>query len=157
MSELEPVIGKAFVPNAVQIGFFAQHHVEVLNLNDTPLEYLKKCFPDASIQQCYAKIGRFGLSQKHAEKKIGLLSGGEKSRIAFAILTWESPHMLIMDEPTNHLDLVTIEALQGALAAFKGTVILVSHDQRFLKGICHEYWAVGNRKIKKFVDFVQAR
>lgn len=157
MSELEPVVGKAHVPNAVRIGYFAQHHMEVLNLNDTPLEYLKKCFPDTTVQQLYAKIGRFGLTQTHAEKKIGLLSGGEKSRIAFAILTWEHPHFLIMDEPTNHLDLATIEALQDALAHFKGTVLLVSHDQRFLKGICTEYWAIGNRRIKIFNQFLRAR
>jgi len=157
MQELEPVEGKAILPNAVNVGFFAQHHVDILNLNDTPLEYLKKCFPDATRQQTYARLGRFGLSQKTIQKRIGLLSGGEKSRVAFSILTWEAPQLLIMDEPTNHLDLATIEALQDALSKFEGTVILVSHDQRFLKGICNQYWAVGNRRIKIFTDFVKAR
>jgi len=157
MQELEPVVGRCILPNAVNVGFFAQHHVDILNLNDTPLEYLKKCFPDATRQQTYGRLGRFGLSQKTIEKKIGLLSGGEKSRVAFSILTWEAPQLLIMDEPTNHLDLATIEALQGALAKFEGTVILVSHDQRFLSGICSHFWAVGNRRIKVFTDFVKAR
>jgi len=157
MQELEPVSGKAILPNAVDVGFFAQHHVDILNLNVTPLVYLKKCFPDATLQQTFAKLGRFGISQEKAQKRIGLLSGGEKSRVAFAILTWENPHVLIMDEPTNHLDLATIEALQDALAEFPGTVILVSHDQRFLSGICNQFWAIGNRRIKVFKDFVKAR
>jgi len=157
MQELEPVHGKCLLPNAVQVGFFAQHHVDILNLNETPLQYLKKCFPDATLQGTFAKLGRFGISQTKATKKIGLLSGGEKSRVAFAILTWENPHLLIMDEPTNHLDLATIEALQDALANFEGTCVLVSHDQRFLSGICNKFWAIGNRRIKQFGDFVKAR
>merc|ERR1719334_930270 len=157
MQELEPVKGKCHMPNAVDVGFFAQHHVDILNLNDTPLQYLKKCFPDATLQQSFAKLGRFGLDPETMQKRIGLLSGGEKSRVAFAILTWENPHVLIMDEPTNHLDLATIEALQDALAAFEGTCVLVSHDQRFLSGICNKYWALGNRRIKQFDDFIKAR
>merc|ERR1712151_909654 len=71
--------------------------------------------------------------------------------------TWENPHILIMDEPTNHLDLSTIEGLQHALSVFEGAVILVSHDQRFLKGICTKYWALGNRKIREFSGFKTAR
>eukprot|EP00497_Spongosphaera_streptacantha_P001653 TRINITY_DN220_c0_g1_i1.p1 TRINITY_DN220_c0_g1~~TRINITY_DN220_c0_g1_i1.p1 ORF type:complete len:475 (+),score=110.86 TRINITY_DN220_c0_g1_i1:184-1608(+) len=157
MQELEPVVGKCHMPNAVDVGFFAQHHVDILDLNVTPLQYLKKCFPDATLQQSFAKLGRFGLDPETMQKRIGLLSGGEKSRVAFAILTWENPHVLIMDEPTNHLDLATIEALQDALAAFKGSVILVSHDQRFLSAICTSYWAVGNRQIKVFKSFIKAR
>jgi len=157
MQELEPVKGKCFMPNAVDVGFFAQHHVDILNMNDTPLQYLKKCFPDATLQQTFAKLGRFGIDPETMQKRIGLLSGGEKSRVAFAILTWENPHVLIMDEPTNHLDLATIEALQDALAKFQGSVILVSHDQRFLNSICNAYWAVGNRQIKIFKSFVKAR
>jgi len=77
--------------------------------------------------------------------------------VAFSILTWENPHILVMDEPTNHLDLPSIVALQEALAEFKGCVIIISHDQRFLKGICHKYWALGNRTIRGFEDFKKAR
>jgi len=157
MKELGPVEGKCYVPNAVKVGFFAQHHIETLDLNMTAIDYLKKCFPDATLQQRFARLGRFGLGPKLNQKKIGLLSGGEKSRVAFSILTWEKPHILIMDEPTNHLDLATIEGLQHALSVFEGAVILVSHDQRFLKGICTKYWALGNRKIREFQKFSTAR
>jgi len=157
MKELTAVKGKCYVPNAVQIGFFAQHHVDTLNMNMTPVEYLKVCFPTATLQARYAKLGRFGLGQDLVKKKIGLLSGGEKSRVAFSILCWENPHILIMDEPTNHLDLASIVALQNALSEFEGSVIIVSHDQRFLTGICDQYWALGNRKIRGFENFDKAR
>jgi len=157
MKELTAVKGKCYVPNAVSIGFFAQHHVDTLNMNMTPVEYLKVCFPAATLQARFAKLGRFGLGQDLVKKKIGLLSGGEKSRVAFSILTWENPHILIMDEPTNHLDLASIVALQNALAEFEGSVIIVSHDQRFLTGICDKYWALGNRKIRGFENFDKAR
>jgi len=157
MKQLQPVKGKCYVPNAVSIGFFAQHHVDTLNMNMTPVDYLKVCFPKAELQARFAKLGRFGLTHELATKKIGLLSGGEKSRVAFSILTWENPHILIMDEPTNHLDLASITALQEALSEFEGCVIIISHDQRFLKGICHKYWALGNRTIRGFEKFSKAR
>merc|ERR1712060_73577 len=157
MKQLQPVEGKCYVPNAVHVGFFAQHHVETLNMNMTPVEYLKVCFPKAELQSRYSKLGRFGFGQDLVKKKIGLLSGGEKSRVAFSILTWENPHILIMDEPTNHLDLASITALQEALSEFEGCVIIISHDQRFLKGICHKYWALGNRTIRGFEKFSKAR
>jgi len=157
MKQLQPIKGKCYVPNAVSIGFFAQHHVDTLNMNMTPVDYLKVCFPKAELQARFAKLGRFGLTHELATKKIGLLSGGEKSRVAFSILTWENPHILIMDEPTNHLDLASIVALQEALSEFAGCVIIISHDQRFLKGICHKYWALGNRGIRGFEKFGKAR
>jgi len=157
MKQFQPVEGKCYVPNAVSIGYFAQHHVDTLNMNMTPVDYLKVCFPEAGLQSRFAKLGRFGVDQELATKKIGLLSGGEKSRVAFSILTWENPHILIMDEPTNHLDLASIVALQQALSEFKGCVIIVSHDQRFLKGICNKYWALGNRTIRGFTKFSKAR
>merc|ERR1719397_1185522 len=157
MKQLQPVKGKCYVPNAVSVGFFAQHHVDTLNMNMTPVDYLKVCFPEAELQSRFAKLGRFGVTHELATKKIGLLSGGEKSRVAFSILTWENPHILIMDEPTNHLDLASIMALQEALSEFKGCVIIISHDQRFLKGICHKYWALGNRMIRGFEKFSRAR
>jgi len=157
MKQLQPVKGKCYVPNAVSIGFFAQHHVDTLNMNMTPVEYLKVCFPEAELQARYAKLGAFGIDHDLATKKIGLLSGGEKSRVSFSILTWEKPHILIMDEPTNHLDLASIMALQEAMAEFKGCVIIISHDQRFLKGICKKYWALGNRQVRGFQSFEKAR
>merc|ERR1712113_837519 len=108
-------------------------------------------------QQLYAQLGRFSLDDKYARRKIGTLSGGQKSRLAFSILTWYSPHLIIMDEPTNHLDMPTIDALAIALSDFSGTILIVSHDQHFVETCCDEFWCVGNRQIKIFDNFQKCR
>merc|ERR1712080_388608 len=126
--------------------------------NLTPIECLQKEFGrGVTIQQIYAQLGRFSLGDKFARRKIGTLSVGQKSRVAFAILTWYSPHLIIMDEPTNHLDMPTIDALAIALSSFEGTILIVSHDQHFVETCCDEFWCVGNRKIKVFDDFQKCR
>lgn len=157
MEQVKPTRGKCFLQNACTIGFFAQHHMEVMDVTMTPMQYLRTVFPTASIQDAYAQLGRFHINQKTAGKKIATLSGGEKSRVAFSILTWYSPHLIIMDEPTNHLDMITIDALIYALQNFEGAVVVVSHDQYFLDGVCSQYWAVGNRKCEKFTRFSRAK
>ena len=158
MQELDPVLGTAYLPNGVEYGYFAQHHLESLDYNLTPIECLQKEFGSGvTIQQIYAQLGRFSLGDKFARRKIGTLSGGQKSRVAFAILTWYSPHLIIMDEPTNHLDMPTIDALAIALSDFEGTVLIVSHDQHFVETCCDEFWCVGDRKIKVFDDFQKCR
>eukprot|EP00494_Astrolonche_serrata_P004952 UN04967 len=156
MKELKPIEGKCFMRNEVCFGYFAQHHMELIDMDATPLQFLRYKFPTNSIQQCMAKLGRFKLNQKSAMKKIRLLSGGEKSRLAFAILTWHSPHLIIMDEPTNHLDLPTQDALVDALAKYDGALCLVSHDKHLLASVCSEFWVVGNRTLSTFETFKDA-
>jgi len=155
MNKVQPCIGAANLTNQVQIGYFSQHHIDDLDLNATPLQQLEKEFGSANVtrQQLYAQLGRFNLGKETAERKIGTLSGGQKSRVTFAILTWWRPHLIIMDEPTNHLDMPTIEGLAHALKAFDGSVLVVSHDQHFVETCCSEFWCVGNRKIKIFNSF----
>eukprot|EP00488_Nonionellina_sp_1-RS-2012_P000538 TRINITY_DN1144_c0_g1_i1.p1 TRINITY_DN1144_c0_g1~~TRINITY_DN1144_c0_g1_i1.p1 ORF type:complete len:202 (-),score=77.07 TRINITY_DN1144_c0_g1_i1:303-908(-) len=133
MDKAKPLFGSSHLSNAVQIGYFSQHHIDNLDLNLTPLEQLEREFGSRNVtrQQLYAQLGRFNLSQKVVERKIGTLSGGQKSRVTFAILTWYSPHLIIMDEPTNHLDIPTIDGLANALSSFDGSVLIVSHDQHF--------------------------
>ena len=157
LGNIKPIHGSAVLQNSVEVGYFTQHHVDQLDFNATPLQHLKHVFKDATIQQIYSQLGRFKLGQEYAKRKIGTLSGGQKSRIAFAILTWYSPHLIIMDEPTNHLDMPTIDALTAALCDFPGSVVIVSHDQYFVETICDEYWAVGNRSIKMFDNFERCR
>eukprot|EP00484_Ammonia_sp_Unknown_P028856 CAMPEP_0197047982 /NCGR_PEP_ID=MMETSP1384-20130603/23385_1 /TAXON_ID=29189 /ORGANISM="Ammonia sp." /LENGTH=879 /DNA_ID=CAMNT_0042480025 /DNA_START=128 /DNA_END=2767 /DNA_ORIENTATION=+ len=158
MQELKPILGTAYMPNGVQYGYFAQHHLEALDYHLTPIECLQKEFGSGvTIQQIYAQLGRFSLGDQYARRKIGTLSGGQKSRVAFAILTWYSPHLIIMDEPTNHLDMPTIDALAIALSDFEGTVMVVSHDQHFVETVCDDFWCVGNRTIKVFDDFQKCR
>eukprot|EP00485_Elphidium_margaritaceum_P011593 CAMPEP_0202687248 /NCGR_PEP_ID=MMETSP1385-20130828/2931_1 /ASSEMBLY_ACC=CAM_ASM_000861 /TAXON_ID=933848 /ORGANISM="Elphidium margaritaceum" /LENGTH=861 /DNA_ID=CAMNT_0049342005 /DNA_START=103 /DNA_END=2688 /DNA_ORIENTATION=+ len=158
MQELKPVLGTSYLPNGVEVGYFAQHHLEALDYNLTPIECLKKEFGSGvTQQQIYAQLGRFNIGDTYARRRIGTLSGGQKSRVAFAILTWYAPHLIIMDEPTNHLDMPTIDALAIALSDFEGTVMIVSHDQHFVETVCDEFWCVGNRGVKMFDDFQQCR
>jgi len=158
MQELSPTLGTCYVPNGVQHGYFAQHHLEALDYRLTPIEALRKEFGSGvTQQQLYAQLGRFKLGDAFARRKIGTLSGGQKSRVAFAILTWFSPHLIIMDEPTNHLDMPTIDALAIALSDFEGTVLIVSHDQHFVETCCDSFWCVGDRTIKRFDDFRKCR
>jgi len=103
-------------------------------------------------------LGALGIKGDLALQKIELLSGGQKSRVSFAILTFLKPHLIIMDEPTNHLDLDTIEALLGALNSFVGGVILVSHDQYFLNKAVTEFWGINAEgKLKVFNDIDEAK
>lgn len=142
--------------NEVTFGYFAQHHMDTIDMEATPLQFLRHEFPNTPIQACYAKLGRFNISPKHAQKPIGTLSGGEKSRLAFAILTWYNPHLVIMDEPTNHLDIQTQDSLVQALKDFQGSLLIVSHDKHLLSQICDEFWVVGNRGLHKFENFDKA-
>jgi len=156
MKELQPITGKCFMRNEVTFGYFAQHHMETIDMEATPLQFLRHEFTNTSIQDCYAKLGRFNISPKHAQKPIATLSGGEKSRLAFSILTWYNPHLVIMDEPTNHLDIQTQDSLVQALKDFKGSLLLVSHDKHLLTEVCDEFWVVGNRGLHKYDNFDKA-
>ena len=155
MNKVRPLFGTANLTKSVQIGYFSQHHTADLDMNLTPLEQLRKEFGSANVtrQQLYAQLGRFNLGQEIVERKIGTLSGGQKSRVTFAILTWWKPHLIIMDEPTNHLDMPTIDGLAQALHKFDGSILVVSHDQHFVEHCCDEFWCVGEKKIKIFDDF----
>jgi len=157
MKELEPLHGKCYMRNEVVFGYFAQHHLETIDLDATPLQFLRHEFKNTSVQDCYAKLGRFNLSPECARKKTRLLSGGEKSRLAFAILTWNSPQLIIMDEPTNHLDIPTQDALVGALRDYEGSLLIVSHDQHLLTEVCNEFWVVGNQTVTSFEKFDKAK
>eukprot|EP00461_Guttulinopsis_vulgaris_P003762 UN03763 len=103
-------------------------------------------------------LGRFGVNGTMQTQIISSLSGGQKSRVAFAILMWDKPHLVIMDEPTNHLDLETVDALINAVRGFRGGVVVVSHDQHFLSATCNEYWVVTEGGVmKRYTEFADAK
>ncbi len=131
--QLAPEEGTITAPAKMRVGYFTQYQVEELDHEATPLDHMARLLPDAPPKVVRAHLGRFGFSGDKATIRIGLLSGGERARLALALITRDAPHLLILDEPTNHLDVETREALVQALAAFTGAVIIVSHDRHMLQ------------------------
>nr|XP_017512870.2 ATP-binding cassette sub-family F member 3 isoform X2 [Manis javanica] len=133
MGNLAPVRGIRHAHRNLKIGYFSQHHVEQLDLNVSAVELLAHRFPGRPEEEYRHQLGRYGISGELAMRPVASLSGGQKSRVAFAQMTMPCPNFYILDEPTNHLDMETIEALGRALNSFRGGVILVSHDERFIR------------------------
>ncbi|KAL2804772.1 ATP-binding cassette sub-family F member 3 isoform 2 [Daubentonia madagascariensis] len=140
MGDLAPVRGIRHAHRNLKIGYFSQHHVEQLDLNVSAVELLARKFPGQPEEEYRHQLGRYGISGELAMRPVASLSGGQKSRVAFAQMTMPCPNFYILDEPTNHLDMETIEALGRALNSFRGGVILVSHNERFIRLVCRELW-----------------
>jgi ATP-binding cassette subfamily F protein 3 len=117
----------------MKVGYFTQYQVEELDRDDTPLEHMTQLMKGATPAAVRGQLGRFGFSGDKATTKVGKLSGGERARLALALITRDAPHMLILDEPTNHLDVDAREALIQALNDYTGAVVLVSHDRHMLE------------------------
>jgi ATP-binding cassette subfamily F protein 3 len=132
-AQLTPMEGQMNASGKMRVGYFTQYQVEELDGDDTPLEHMTQQMKGASPGAVRAQLGRFGFSGAKATTKVGKLSGGERARLALALITRDAPHMLILDEPTNHLDVDAREALVQALNEYEGTVVLVSHDRHMLE------------------------
>lgn len=140
IGDLDPSKGIRHAHRNLVIGYFTQHHVDQLELGVSSLEFLAKKFPGKSIEEYRRQLGSFGISGDLALQSVASLSGGQKSRVAFATMCMTNPHFMVLDEPTNHLDVETVEALGLALNKYKGGVILVSHDEQLIQMICKELW-----------------
>jgi len=140
--ELEPMMGTISLQSNLQIGFFNQHHADSLDLNVSALQYFMKMYPKEREDNLRGFLGRFHVSGDLAIKPMRFLSGGQKSRVSFAALSFQRPHLILLDEPTNHLDTSSIESLLDALNSFAGAVVVVSHDQYFISQLCNEIWVV---------------
>ncbi|NXA51103.1 ABCF3 protein, partial [Nothocercus julius] len=149
MGELAPVRGIRHAHRNLKIGYFSQHHVDQLDLNISAVELLAKKFPGKTEEEYRHQLGSYGVSGELAVRPVASLSGGQKSRVAFAQMTMPCPNFYILDEPTNHLDMETIEALAKALNKFRGGIILVSHDERFIHLVCQELWVCENATVTR--------
>lgn len=143
----EPTSGEKRGKSSAIIGYFSQHHVDQLPMDMNPVQCLAQRFPGKPLEIYRASLGKFGISGDLALQSLETLSGGQKSRVAFASMIMTNPHMLVLDEPTNHLDVESIEALADALNKFQGAVVLVSHDEQFIKSVCSELWFVEDGQV----------
>ncbi len=132
-AQLPAMEGHMSATGKMKVGYFTQYQVEELDTEDTPLEHMTRIMKGMTPAAVRAQLGRFGFQGDKALTKVGKLSGGERARLALALITREAPHMLILDEPTNHLDVDSREALVQALNAYSGCVVLVSHDRHMLE------------------------
>ena len=134
----------------LRMGFFAQHHVDALDMNDSPVGFMAKQYPGRSDEEYRRHLGAFGITGMTGLQKMALLSGGQKSRVAFACLSLTNPHILVLDEPSNHLDIEAMDALSMALREFQGGVLMVSHDVTMLQNVCTSLWVCDHGTIEHF-------
>ena len=133
-----------------RIGYFAQHRVEQLDLRRTPLELAQGAVPNMREQEMRDFLGGFGFGHDAVTSRVAPLSGGEKTRLALALLVLERPNLLLLDEPTNHLDLDMREALAASLQSFSGALVLVSHDRHLLRLVSDALWLVADGRAEPF-------
>jgi ATP-binding cassette subfamily F protein 3 len=154
-AQLTPMDGQMSSSGKMRVGYFTQYQVEELDGDDTPLEHMTQQMKGASPGAVRAQLGRFGFSGAKATTKVGKLSGGERARLALALITRDAPHMLILDEPTNHLDVDAREALVQALNEYDGTVVLVSHDRHMLELTADRLVLVDNGTATEFSGTIE--
>jgi len=158
LGELELNEGHQSRNMKLRISMFTQHFIDQLDLKLSPLEQLMRDFPGNTQEKIRGYLGSFGITGPLALRPHYLLSGGQKSRVAFAISFWKNPQIMILDEPTNHLDIDAINALILALNNYTGGVLIVSHDQHLIQSVCDEIWYIKNKRLIKFKgDFDEYR
>ena len=147
---LKPMAGKMFRPAKLRVGYFDQEQADAFDPERSAYRHMAELMPEKTDTQVRAHLGRFGFSQKRADQRVRELSGGERARLLFALITYDAPHMLLLDEPTNHLDIEARDALIAALNAYDGAVLLVSHDPRLIAAVCDRLWLVTGGSCKQF-------
>lgn len=150
MGQLKPTEGFISSNGRLRIGYFAQHHVDAMDLSTSAVLWLSRTFPGKTDEEYRRHLGSFGITGPLGLQKMQLLSGGQKSRVAFAALCMNQPHILILDEPSNHLDTQGLDALAEALNNFKGGILMVSHDVTIIDKVCNEIWVSEDNTVKKF-------
>ncbi len=148
--EIAPATGMRETNNGTKIGYFAQHQVDHLQLDESPLQHLKDIAENTKEQVLRTFLGSFGFVGNRVMESVNNFSGGEKSRLALALIVWQKPNLLLLDEPTNHLDMDMRHALSLALQDYQGAMILVSHDRFLVKTTVDQLLLVANGKLTPF-------
>jgi len=156
IGQLEPTSGLISQNPRLRLGFFAQHHVDALDLSTSAVSFLSKTFPGRTDEEYRRHLGAFGITGTTSLQRMDLLSGGQKSRVAFACIAITNPHILVLDEPSNHLDIEAMDALSDALRRFGGGVLMVSHDVTLLQNVCDSLWVCDEGTVKHFDGDVNA-
>lgn len=154
--QLSPSSGLISQHPRLRVGFFAQHHVDALDLTTSAVGFMQKMYHGRTDEEYRRHLGAFGITGTTGLQKMELLSGGQKSRVAFACLSLTNPHILVLDEPSNHLDIEAMDALSVALQNFAGGVLMVSHDVTMLQNVCTSLWVCDNGTVSKFGGDVNA-
>jgi len=148
--DLEPDAGEISMGHGVKMGYFAQHHSEMLDPHKTVIEEVYQCVPHETIGFVRSVCGAFLFSGHDVDKVVGILSGGEKARVALAKLLVKPGNLMVMDEPTNHLDISSSEKLIDALQDYSGTLLFVSHNQSFINRLATKIWDIVAGEIEEY-------
>ena len=148
--ELDVQAGSRKASKGLKVGYFAQHQLDMLDPDSSPLQHLARLAPDTREQELRNYLGSFGFGGERVMDKVAPMSGGEKARLALSLIVWQKPNLLLLDEPSNHLDVETREALTTALAEFGGSMLLVSHDRHLLRTTVDTFWIVADGKVQPF-------
>ncbi len=150
VGDLPLLEGERYAHTDLRIGYFAQHTVEALVAGTSPIDHLREISPNVAIQEFRGFLGKWSFPGDRAFESIDGFSGGERARLALALIAWRQPNVLLLDEPTNHLDLEMREALAEALSDFAGAIVLVSHDRHLIGLVSDTFWRVSDGVVKPF-------
>ncbi|MFM9890234.1 MAG: ABC-F family ATP-binding cassette domain-containing protein [Rickettsiales bacterium] len=153
---LAPMAGEIHKSGKLKVGYFAQFQTDELNVSITPYDTMQAVMTGVAEPRVRAALGKFGFDKDKADTKVGELSGGEKARLLFCLMSHDAPHIMLLDEPTNHLDMDAREALMQALNNYTGAVILVSHDPHLVENVADRLWLVADGTCEPYEDDLEA-